>query len=125
MIEVYAVKPPRGRVVHLHVPGYQPGSKDRPLKDRSGMCGIGIWPNGVPRLERELVPLVDALQWTSLAPCETDPRPTWVWCRPCIGHLVVHAGMEGVVLASLVDVLGGGGSATTMAARRRLPQVNA
>lgn len=51
MIEVFAVKPPRGRVVHLHVPGYQPGSKDRPLKERSGMCGIGIWPNGHPRLD--------------------------------------------------------------------------
>jgi hypothetical protein len=106
-MEIFAVKPPRGRIVHLHSPGYQPSSsRERPLRDREAMCGVAIWPNGTPPMEHSLVPLTIALRWTSLAPSETDPRPVWAWCRPCIGHVVTAYGMQHEVLTAL-SVRGG------------------
>lgn len=107
-MDIFAVKPPRGRVVHLHSPKYQPSeARPRPLKDREAMCGAAIWPNGTPPMEHSLTPLAIALRWTSLAPSETDPRPTWTWCRPCIGHVVMVYGMQHEVLTT-VAVRGGG-----------------
>lgn len=102
-MEILAVTPARGRVVHLHSPGYQPGERERPLGDRVGMCGIPIWPNGQPLLPRQLVPLTDALKWTSVAPSDTDPRPTWMWCRACIGHAVVALSLQDGVLGSVAS----------------------
>lgn len=98
LLELFAVKPPRGRVVHLHSPGYQPSEKPRPHADISSMCGAPIWPNGTPTMEHQLAPLADAMKWTSLAPSSTDPRPSWRWCRPCIGHVVEVYGMQRDVL---------------------------
>jgi hypothetical protein len=103
--QIYAVKPPRGNVVHLHLPDYQL-SNDHPrvLKDRQAMCGHGIWPNGQPQMTHELVPLADALTWTSLAPSTSDPRPSWRWCRNCLGHAVeVHA-LQARVLHDVLQV---------------------
>lgn len=109
MTKVFAVKPPRGRVVHLHVPGYKPSDfRDRPLKDRVAMCGTPIWPNGTPPMEHSLAPLPLALRWTSLAPSETDPRPAWTWCRPCLGHVVSMCGIQREVLTAIADRVGGG-----------------
>lgn len=107
MIEIFAVKPPRGRIVHLHSPGYQPSPlRERPLKDREAMCGTPIWPNGTPPMEHSLTPLAIALRWTSLNPSETDPRPTWSWCRPCLGHAVTVLGMQREVLGAVVAKCG-------------------
>lgn len=105
-MEILAVTPARGRVVHLHSPDYQPGLRERPLGDRVGMCGIPIWPNGRPLLPRQLVPLADALKWTSLATSDTDPRPTWMWCKACIGHAVVAAGLHEAALGMVADEAG-------------------
>lgn len=107
MPDVFAVKPPRGRIVHLHVPGYRPGIKERPLKDRQAMCAAPIWPNGYPAMEHSRVPLPEALRWASLEPSPSDPRPSWVWCGKCIGHLVTLAGMEREVLGAALAKVGG------------------
>lgn len=96
-MEIFAVKPARGRVVHLHSPGYQPSDRPRP-HDRVGMCGSPIWPNGVPLKAYVPVPLKDALKWTSLEPSDSDPRPTWSYCRPCLGHVVSALGLQRFVL---------------------------
>jgi hypothetical protein len=104
-MNVLAVKPARGRVVHLHSSGYQPGEKLRPHADRVALCGYGIWPNGNPVVAYVPTPLVEALRWTSLAPSETDPRPTWSWCRPCVGHVVVAHGMTAGVLAQIAGLV--------------------
>lgn len=97
--KIYAVKPPRGNVVHLHMPDYQIASTHpRVLKNRQAMCGHAIWPNGTPVMTYEQVPLGDALKWTSLAPSEEDPRPSWRWCRNCIGHAVELHGIQWMVL---------------------------
>jgi hypothetical protein len=98
---IFAVRPTRGRVVHLHVPGYQPSAKERPQRDVEAMCAAPIWPNGDPTLEKALVPLGEALEWTSLAPSPNDPRPSWTWCKHCIGHAVVLHGMAHYVLAAI------------------------
>jgi hypothetical protein len=70
-MEIFAVKPPRGRIVHLHSPGYS------------------------------LTPLAIALRWTSLLPSDADPRPTWMWCKLCMGHVVAVHGMQHEVLAAV------------------------
>lgn len=97
-MEIFAVKPARGRVVHLHSPGYQPSDKARPQADRVSLCGSPIWPNGNPPVAYVPVPLKDALKWTSLEPSESDPRPTWSYCRPCLGHVVSALGLQRFVL---------------------------
>ena len=102
MSQILAVKPARGRIVHLHLPDYQPStSRERSLKNKVAMCGHAIWPNGDPLVPYLPVPLREALEWTSLAPSVTDPRPTWSWCRPCIGHAVDVHGMQHAVLAEI------------------------
>lgn len=68
------------------------------MKDRVAMCGCAIWPNGTPPMEHSLTPLPIALRWTSLAPSDTDPRPAWTWCKPCMGHVVAAYGMQHEVL---------------------------
>lgn len=72
------------------------------------MCGAPIWPNGDPTMEHHLAPLVEALRWTSLAPSDTDPRPSWTWCRACIGHAVDVSGLQREVLSSVLARSGGG-----------------
>lgn len=105
-MEIFAVRPPRGRTVHLHSPGYKPSDfRERPLKDRVSMCGTPIWPNGTPPLEHSLTPLPIALRWTSLAPSESDPRPSWTWCKPCLGHVVSALGMQHAVLSEVATRL--------------------
>ena len=90
---IVAVRPARGRIVHLHQADYQPGERTRPDAGKVAMCGAAIWPNGEPKREYVKTPLAAALEWTSLEPSDTDPRPAWTWCRPCIGHAVVSTGM--------------------------------
>lgn len=70
------------------------------------MCGTPIWPNGTPPMEHSLTPLAIALRWTSLNPSETDPRPTWAWCRPCLGHAVTVLGIQREVLGAVVAKCG-------------------
>jgi hypothetical protein len=101
-LEIVAVRPPRGRIVHLHSPNYKPGPKERPHADISAMCGQPIWPNGHPKLAYVLTPLADALRWTCLAPSDTDPRPVWTWCRGCIGHAIVANDLQHDVLTTIV-----------------------
>jgi hypothetical protein len=85
---VYAVTPARGLIIHLYQHGYAPSQKPRPLRDVSALCGHGIWANGKPLMPRHFIALDDAIKWTSLDPSPFDPRPSWSWCRPCLGHLV-------------------------------------
>lgn len=97
-MEIFAVRPPRGRVVHLHSPGYELGDRGE-QRDRQAMCGAAIWPNGVPKMEHALAPLKTALTWTSLDPSDSDPRPAWKWCRPCLGHVVSVLDLQRFVLS--------------------------
>lgn len=101
MADIVAVRPARGRIIHLHQADYQPGEKTRPNPADVAMCGAAIWPNGIPKREFVKTPLAEALQWTSLEPNPLDPRPTWTWCRPCVGHAVTSLGL---VRASLLAV---------------------
>jgi hypothetical protein len=105
VIEIFAVQPPRGRVVHLHSPGYKPSERERPQRDVEALCAAPIWPNGDPKLERRLTPLTDALKWTSLRPSDTDPRPSWRWCRHCLGHAVTIADVVDQVLDAIVKAV--------------------
>jgi hypothetical protein len=56
-------------------------------------------------MEHTLTPLREALRWTSVAPSETDPRPTWSWCRPCMGHVVSARGLQDFVLTYIATAV--------------------
>lgn len=103
-----AVYPPRGRIVHLYVAGYQPGPKTRSL-DETTMCGatanettpppVGPSPTG-----RVHVPLAKAMQSEAFAAAKpADPRPSWMWCANCLGHAVRHFDLTAVVLTKLKE----------------------
>lgn len=104
MIEIFAVRPPRGAVVHLHSPGYKPSAKDRG-SGRSALCGAPVWPNSQPDVtfEMTLSPLAEAVRWTSMRPVDTDPRPAWRWCRACVGHAIEAAGLVDEFLVAVAD----------------------
>ncbi|GHG97342.1 hypothetical protein ACFORH_42725 [Amycolatopsis roodepoortensis] len=93
MIALFAVRPQRGSVVHLHGPSYRPSAKPRGV-DRVALCGAPVWPSSHDTpFEDTLSQLADAVRWTSMEPSPTDPRPAWRWCRSCTGHALDLAGL--------------------------------
>lgn len=113
MNDIYAIQPDSGSVIHLHKPGYQPGgrgTRTRPKPDRMSLCNVYI--------HREAhIPLADA---HLMRPTGTDPRD-WKWCRHCLGHLVVLAGLETLVLTMAT----GGVVDPPRQPVKRLPQITA
>ncbi len=101
-LKVMAIKPARGSTVHLHSPGYQPSARPRPHSDISAMCGAPVF-FGNPTASYENVPLELALRWTALTPSPEDPRPSWEWCRNCLGHVVRAFGLEQAVLNTVAE----------------------
>lgn len=83
-----AVPPRAGAVIHLLSPGYVPRGSKRPASrtDLDSLCGSFVV---FPDNRDQLAPLVDALDWT--APHQHHQgcacsKPSWRWCRLCIGH---------------------------------------
>ena len=81
-----------GLILHLHSPGYQPGTN--PGRRRSEAYPVALCNNRFVEHDT-LVPLHDGLD---LKPTGTDPRPAWRWCRVCIGHAVALVGLDQQVL---------------------------
>lgn len=75
-----------GTVLHLYLPGYQPGRKTRPLP--SALCGAAAW--GTSR-----GPLV----WYP-APPVVPPEPLR-WCPKCVGCALDHAGLLSAALSAV------------------------
>lgn len=101
---IYAVRPPRGQVIHLHDPEYNL-SESRPRVAGgagSALCNAGLWSTHYPveKIKDRLASISDALEWQ---PAEFDPRPWWKWCRPCLGHAVVIHGLERDVLTRVAE----------------------
>lgn len=111
MTDLMAVFPPRGRVVHLFVAGYQPGAKPRGLAETS-MCGASVNevtppPVGPSQTGRVHVPLADAVTFEGFAPPPPNApysiqHPYWTWCAPCLGHAVKHFDLTATTLSQLV-----------------------
>ena len=106
---VYAVTPRLnggGLVLHLYVPGYQPGAKSRRPAE-AAMCNAPVWKTlswgpQKDQVIRRHVPLAEALAWASSPPPDPfDPRPAWRWCPVCVGRLVELYGDLGAVLHAL------------------------
>lgn len=87
---IVAVPPAGGRIIHLHLPGYRPGKRRRSVDD-SALCGVNV-------SLRFGTPLGEALCWTAREPTPPDPRPRWMWCRHCTGHVVARLGLADHVL---------------------------
>lgn len=91
-MEIFAVKPNLGSVVHLSSPGYEPGKKTRSIRDSATLCNTGV-------ARAEKVPLAEALEWPNPAPAALlQPARSWTWCRVCIGHATAMAGLSTEVL---------------------------
>lgn len=90
-----AVLPPRpadgngagaGTTMHLWLPGYRPSprrtrSTDNPLCGQFARCD--------PDTAR-------TLDWLA-----EHQQPSWVWCKPCLGHLVHLLDKQGAVIGWL------------------------
>lgn len=89
MTEILAIEPsPASSIIHLHIPGYQPGKKTRSIGDVASLC------NGATATRRPTAPLADALSWEGTHKDCGCRRPNWQWCRPCIGHAVAIARLQ-------------------------------
>jgi hypothetical protein len=87
--QLVALAPPAAGRVHLHLPGYQPGKKQR-SQDNAPLCGVFV-PRGLDQVVLDV-----AQDWPHV-------RATWAgsgdagnryWCPPCLGRLVVLLGRQ-------------------------------
>ncbi|RSD21980.1 hypothetical protein [Amycolatopsis eburnea] len=102
MTEILAVRPwGNGTTIHLYSAGYQPGKKKRHPADAVLCNGFGTTRN------RDLVPISEALGWTTAAHRHDDGcgHAPWRWCRPCLGHAAVLAGMADEAAAAIAKHL--------------------
>jgi len=96
-----ALEPPGPGRIHLHLPGFRPGRKER-SQDNAPLCGVFVH-RGLNQVRLDVARL-----WTHV-------RPTWAgsemtgeryWCPPCLGRLVVLLDIQdhlvGLVVAKLV-----------------------
>ncbi|RZQ59822.1 hypothetical protein [Amycolatopsis suaedae] len=95
MTDILAIEPSEsGRIVHLDLPGYQPGRKSRSCSQAMAMCGAFVGAG------HQRIPLAQAREWTRRAPT-SPPTPVLTWCRPCLGHAATVHGLA----EQLVDEL--------------------
>lgn len=95
MTEILAVQPSQlGRILHLHLPGYQPGRKRRPSPEAVAMCGINI---GDLRISLSSAADLRRIQTGFIRPPD--------WCRTCIGHAVLECGLADQVIATLIAAM--------------------
>ena len=87
--EIFAVLPRDREMVQLYSPGYRPGSKPRSALYESALCGASLG----HRFDFVLV--ADAVAWA----------PGTRFCRPCLGHAVVLAGVKCQTLQLIGGVL--------------------
>ncbi|QGJ93520.1 hypothetical protein SEA_MUFASA8_72 [Arthrobacter phage Mufasa8] len=100
-----AVYPPRGAIVHLHLPGFTT-NKTRSLVD-SALCGASTStstppPVGPRPTGRVKVPIGKAVNINAFQPSEDDPRPAWSWCANCLGRAALHYGLQGQLIKNIV-----------------------
>jgi hypothetical protein len=95
--EILAVAPQAGAVIHLHLPGYQPGAKRRSIGHCASLCGV----LAVTRTTTT-APLAEALSWPDTHKDCGCPRAGWRWCRACLGHAATFAGVVDQVLDAIV-----------------------
>lgn len=85
--------------IHLWSEDYRPGSKRRSSHYESPLCGQGRIGN-----DAVMVPIAETTGWTDRMPSPQDPRPSWDWCRNCIGHALHLAGLTYVALDHLARI---------------------
>ena len=111
--QIVAVAPPRGSLVHLYLPGYQPGGKSRSVRD-TAMCGsfaneqtpppVGPMPTG-----RVHVPLAEAAG-VIREMTEAAPSSPWIaarslrWCPLCIGRAAEVLDLTGTVIGRVLEL---------------------
>lgn len=89
-----ALEPPGAGRIHLHLPGYRPGKKQR-TQANAPLCGVFVYS------DLNQVALDVARLWTHV-------RPTWAgsemageryWCPPCLGRLVELLSLQDHIVA--------------------------